>query len=237
MEKTTAQPVIANWLENNDSQLTEIRDQNPELYGAVFSALNYLNKYLGATKTLEPEIIVEAPIVEDTILTEPTTILELDWGLLPQKAVLVSDLLDTYTQYLKKNARPSIDESLAHLMKFFGDVYVIMPMNTDFKKANKLLNSGTLNLPIWRYVIKPRYRTYFKNFKRRLDNFGRTEDEGLCLEVKNEFTFYNTLLYYLKDDLLFNSLSIPDILKGKINPTQQEAEFEELADELDNLEI
>ena len=120
MEKTTAQPVIANWLENNDSQLTEIRDQNPELYGAVFSALNYLNKYLGATKTLEPEIIVEAPIVEDTILTEPTTILELDWGLLPQKAVLVSDLLDTYTQYLKKNARPSIDESLAHLMKFFA---------------------------------------------------------------------------------------------------------------------
>ena len=65
MEKAKALPVISDWLKTNDSQLTEIRDKNPELYGAMFSALNYLNKYLGAKKTLETckLVYLECPII------------------------------------------------------------------------------------------------------------------------------------------------------------------------------
>jgi hypothetical protein len=237
MEKAKALPVISDWLKTNDSQLTEIRDKNPELYGAMFSALNYLNKYLGAKKTLEPEIIVEAPIVEAPILTTPTTILELDWKILPQKAVLVSDLLDTYTKYINNTGNLPIDDSLQNLIKFFGDVYIITPSNKDYKYANEVFKMQTKNVPFWRYVIKPRYRPYFKNFKRRLENFKKTENEGFCLIDPNEVDFSKYLNSYLKEDLLFNILSIPDILKNKIIPTEEQAEFEDLADELNNLEI
>lgn len=239
MEKAKALPVIDDWLKTNNSKLTEIREQNPELYGAMYSALNYLNNYLGATKTLEPEIATKT---EPQKLTTPTNILELNWIKINKFTGIVNDLLDTYENYVISRGKYTFNSYLSDLIMFFGTSYWIRPLDDDYKQARKLLKipKSEPAYPIYRYVIEPKYLSYFKNFKIKLEAtliLNLTQEIGLCWIANNEKQFYEYLMIYLKDDLLFNTLSIPDIIKGKIIPTQQEAEFEDLADELDNLEI
>jgi len=236
MEKAQALPVINDWLETNNSKLTEIRDQNPDLYNAMYSALNYLNNYLGATKTLQPEIVSK---IEPQKLTTPTNILELNWIKINSFTGIVNDLLNTYKYYTTSQGEYTFNSYLSDLIMFFGTSYWIRPLDTDYDQARKLLKipKSEPAYPIFRFIIEPKYTTYFKNFKTRLENLNLTQNIGFCSIAKNEKTFYESLMNYLKADLLFNTLSIPDIIKGKIIPTQQEAEFEDLADELDNLEI
>lgn len=48
--------IIGNWVQSNAENLAEVQTVNPELYSAVGSVLNYLNKYLGGQSDINIEL-------------------------------------------------------------------------------------------------------------------------------------------------------------------------------------
>jgi hypothetical protein len=60
-ETPSENPIVEKWVQSNEKQLAQVKLLNPELFAGVNLALDYLNKYLGGSGTIQmPESVVNA---------------------------------------------------------------------------------------------------------------------------------------------------------------------------------
>ena len=245
--------IVSDWVKTNEARLSDIQEHNPELSLVIDDALNYLNSYLGAKEVIKtPEkIVVKEPIVIEKAPQEPIenkTISQYDWQPINFQNQTPVNLVTIYKEYVSKKgvAKNSNEETaFQELALCFGELTAIDNTNVEFyefiKKNFPQTDFTKLNeLTIMRFVLKPEYRDIFKKFKSVC--FNHNVDNGYILPVQNLKIFSIVLRAFLNDDLLYNTLSIPDLIKG--NPTnsivvtqEEQSEFDDLLDELDNLEL
>jgi hypothetical protein len=252
----TTQPnnynIVSDWVKTNEARLSDIQEQNPELSLVIDDALNYLNSYLGAKEVIKiPEkIVVKEPIVieqEPQEQIKNKTISQYEWREFSQTNT-PDRLVQIYKDYVsKKGIAVNSNEETAYnyLAISFGEITTIDNTSIEF---NEFINNNFPNLnfenvfdfTIFRFVLKPEFRDIFKKFKSAC--FNENFDDGYIFPVLNLKLFGMILRVLLNDDLLYNTLSIPDLIKEKstnsIVVTQEEqSEFDDLLDELDNLEL
>ena len=242
--------IVSDWVKTNEARLSDIQEQNPELSLVIDDALNYLNSYLGAKEVIKtPEkIVVKEPIVVEQEPIENKTISQYDWQPINFQSQTPVNLVTIYKEFVSKKgvAKNSNEETAFNeLALSFGELTAIGNNKVEFYEFIKKNFPNTDftafgELTVMRFVLKPEYRDIFKKFKNVC--FDNNFDNGYILPIPSLKIFAIVLKALLTEDLLYNTLSIPDLIKG--NPTnsivvtqEEQSEFDDLLDELDNLEL
>ena len=194
--------------------------------------------------TIMPESQLEA------ISTQPATELDpnnFQWEQIWGSGLTPETLVTNYKKYVKLKGKIAPYDA-EQLVESFGELSVIVDTYTNSKNYESAHNYYLSKQPtsskekwnIFRFKLKPEYEGIFKNFKKLTDTFEM--GNALIFKVENRTKFNQFLEAILREDLLYNSLTIPDLILGKktnsITVTQQEqSEFDDLLDELDNLEL
>ena len=186
----------------------------------------------------------------EAISNQPAT--ELDpnnfkWEQIWGSGLTPETLVTKYKEYVKLKGKIAPYDA-EQLVESFGELSVIVDNYSNSKNYDEAYNYYLSKQPtsskekwnIFRFKLKPEYEGIFKNFKKLTDTFEM--GNALIFKVENRTKFNQFLEAILREDLLYNSLTIPDLILGKktnsITVTQQEqSEFNDLLDELDNLEL
>lgn len=160
-----------------------------------------------------------------------------------------TDIVTTYKYYVAKKGKIRFDK-IENLIAFFGNISGIIdsPANKKvyldaLEYLNPILTNPAKQNTLYRFVLKPEFIPIFKILKDAFKSYnGDFDNNGVILQAENVSEFIRTLETFMKQNLLYNSLTIPDLILGKktnsIVVTQKEqADFDDLLDELDNLEL
>lgn len=188
----------------------------------------------------------------EAISTQPVTAIDpnnFQWEQIWGSGLTPESLVDKYKEYVKnKGAIASTKYDTEQLIESFGTLSVIVDTYSNTKNYDEAYNYFMKKMPssrkerwnIWKFELKPEFAPIFKDFKKIVDAWEM--NNALIYKLENRSKFIEFLGAFLINDLLYNSLTIPDLILGKktnsIVVTEEEQEdFDDLLDQLDNLDL
>ena len=173
----------------------------------------------------------------------------LQWTNIWASGFTPENIVVTYKDYVAKKGKIPSDK-IENLITFFGNISGIIdsPANKKvyldaLEYLNPILTNPAKQNNIYRFVLKPEFIPIFKILKDAFKSKnGDFDNNGVILQAETLSDFIKILEVFMKENLLYNSLTIPDLIIGKktnsIVVTQEEqSDFDDLLDELDNLEL